>query len=103
MAAVDLDLLLHHTIRLLRREEGMSADEAYDAVVPVVLELLAEDIVMSRNWPYMAASLARSLATDSPNGSRSRPSRYTRNTRSGLATSGRREPCCSPFRITEPN
>lgn len=43
-AVVDLDLLLHHTIRLLMREEGKSADQAFDAAVPLLLGLLAEDI-----------------------------------------------------------
>lgn len=44
MAAADLDILVHQVIRFFMREEGMSADWAFDAAVMVVLVLPAQDI-----------------------------------------------------------
>ncbi len=39
MVAADLDLIVHHAIRLFMREEGLSADEAFDAALSTILDL----------------------------------------------------------------
>lgn len=43
MVAADLDLIVHNAIRLFMREEGLSADEAFDAALSTILDL-APDI-----------------------------------------------------------
>ncbi len=43
MVAADLDLIVHNAIRLFMREEGLSADEAFDAALTTILDL-APDI-----------------------------------------------------------
>ncbi len=42
IAAADFDLLLHYIIRTLMRDCGMSADEAYDTAITVVVDVIEE-------------------------------------------------------------
>lgn len=42
IAAADLDLLLHYIIRALMRDGGMSADEAYDTAISIVVDIIEE-------------------------------------------------------------
>lgn len=39
---MDLDLLLHHTIRTFMRAGGLSADEAYDTTIAIVVDVIEE-------------------------------------------------------------
>ncbi len=43
MVTIDLDLHLHNAIRLLMREEGKSADQAFDAALQLLFTALAEE------------------------------------------------------------
>lgn len=64
MAAVDLDLILHQTVRLFMREGGISADQAFDTAGTVVLDVVAEitDDAVERNlWRTLLPELRESI------------------------------------------